>query len=160
MNKKRFVTIILALIMAFGMSTSPIYASDLDNTHIVKREIIYYPDGSSLETVVYQSDLSTYDSNSTRGIKTATYRNGTTIDLWSVTVTGTFTYTGRSSLCTSSSVSATSYTSDWKIIDKSSSYSRNQATGNGTASFYVGSTLITTTTLTVILTCDVDGNLS
>ena len=141
MNKKRFVTIILALIMAFGMCTSPIYASDLDNTHIVKREIIYYPDGSSLETVVYQSDLST-------------------IDLWSVTVTGTFTYTGRSSLCTSSSVSATSYTSDWKIIDKSSSYSRNQATGNGTASFYVGSTLITTTTLTVILTCDVDGNLS
>ena len=159
MSKKRIITVLITLIMAIGMCSTQIYASEVDSQYIIKREIIYYEDGYSLETIIYQSPLNTYSSNTTSGTKRATYKNDN-IELWSVSVHGTFTYSGRSSLCTSASSNAESYAPDWKIIDKNCSYSKNQATGTGTAQLYVGLVPISTNSLSVVLTCDVDGNLS
>lgn len=80
--------------------------------------------------------------------------------LWSVTVSGTFTYTGSSSKCTKASVSTTVYNSDWKITNSTASHSGNSATATATAKKYYLSTIISTKPLSVTLSCDKNGNLS
>ncbi|QNM07238.1 hypothetical protein [Wansuia hejianensis] len=159
MNKKRLFTVLITLIFTLGLFTAPINASPLNEQHIVNREITYYSDGYYLETITYESNISTYGSSSKTGTKTATYYNGST-PLWYVSVTGSFTYSGHSSLCTGASASSGSYSSDWKIIDTTSSYSRNTATGVAIGRLYGAGTPLKTIPLSVILTCDIDGNLT
>lgn len=77
-----------------------------------------------------------------------------------MTVTGKFTYNGKISRCTSSSISATSYDSNWKISSKSSSKTGNTAIGNATAKLYLDGSYISSLTKTVKLTCDKNGKLS
>ena len=48
-------------------------------------------------------------------------------------VTGKFTYNGSTSKCTSASATAASNSSSWKITDKSSSRSGNEAKASATA---------------------------
>ena len=59
--------------------------------------------------------------------------------MWSVSVHGTFTYTGTgsSSKCTTSTVSTTCPGSTWKIISRNDSKSGNKATANATAGHYI-----------------------
>lgn len=159
MNKKRFFAVLMTLILTLGLLTAPINASTLNDQHIVNKEITYFSDGYYLEIITYESNISTYGSSSKTGTKTATYYNETT-PLWYVSVTGTFTYSGHSSLCTGASASSGSYSSDWKIIDTTSSYSRNTATGVAIGRLYGAGTPLKTIPLSAILTCDIDGNLS
>lgn len=159
MNKKRFFAVLMTLILTLGLFTAPINASTLNDQRIVNKEIMYYSDGYYLEIITYESNISTYGSSSKTGTKTATYYNETT-PLWYVSVTGTFTYSGHSSLCTGASASSGSYSSDWKIIDTTSSYSRNTATGVAIGRLYGAGTPLKTIPLSAILTCDIDGNLS
>ena len=159
MNKKRFFAVLMTLILTLGLFTAPINASTLNDQRIVNKEIMYYSDGYYLEIITYESNISTYGSSSKTGTKTATYYNETT-PFWYVSVTGTFTYSGHSSLCTGASASSGSYSSDWKIIDTTSSYSRNTATGVAIGRLYGAGTPLKTIPLSAILTCDIDGNLS
>ena len=85
MNKKRLFTVLITLIFTLGLFTAPINASPLNEQHIVNREITYYSDGYYLETITYESNISTYGSSSKTGTKTATYYNGST-PLWYVSV--------------------------------------------------------------------------
>ena len=80
--------------------------------------------------------------------------------MFSVTVTGTFTYTGSSSTCTKSIASATSKNANWKISSKSASKSGNKATAKATAKRYVDGTAVETQNCTVTLTCSSNGSLS
>lgn len=80
--------------------------------------------------------------------------------MFSVTVTGTFTYTGSSSTCTKSVASAISKNANWKISSKSASKSGNKATAKATAKRYVDGTAVETQNCTVILTCSSNGSLS
>ena len=80
--------------------------------------------------------------------------------MFSVTVTGTFTYTGSSSTCTKSIASATSKNANWKISSKSASKSGNKATAKATAKRYVDGTAVETQNCTVTLTCSLNGSLS
>lgn len=94
------------------------------------------------------------------GKKTASVKNSSGKVLWSVTVTGSFTYTGSKATCTSSSVSAQSNDSRWKISSKSHSKSGNTATATASAKYYLDGTVISTQTKTVKLTCSASGKLS
>ena len=80
--------------------------------------------------------------------------------MFSVTVTGTFTYTGSSSTCTKPVASATSKNANWKISSKSASKSGNKATAKATAKRYVDGTAVETQNCTVTLTCSSNGSLS
>jgi len=75
-------------------------------------------------------------------------------------VTGTFKYTGTSSTCTSATVKATSSVSDWKVISKSASRSKNKATGKATVKHYLEGHLMQTTYPSVTLSCSATDNLS
>ena len=94
---------------------------------------------------------------------TATKRtvySGAVGDLWAVSVTGTFGYTGTSSICMGASVSAESYVPEWSIINKSSSWNGNRAIGSATARMHKGGMSFDPITETVVLSCDKNGNLS
>ena len=128
---KRILFILTALFLFTFVS-----ANTSNAAVIVKQNIEYLPDGSYYETT-------------------------TTTKLWSVTVTGNFSYVkGKSSKCTSSSVSAVSYSASWKISNKSSSKSGNTATASATVLQYSGTRPVNSVTRKVSLTCDVNGILS
>lgn len=94
------------------------------------------------------------------GKKTGSYKNSSGKVLWSVSVTGTFTYNGNTSVCTKASVSTTNNSDNWKLTDASSSKSGNTASATVKAKCYINGDLISSTSKTVKLTCDKNGNLS
>ena len=117
-----------------------------------KKEIIQLDNGYYLETIIA--------ANQKTARKTANYKNAQGTTMFSVTVTGTFTYTGSSSTCTKSIASATSKNANWKISSKSASKSGNKATAKATAKRYVDGTAVETQNCTVTLTCSLNGSLS
>ena len=137
---KRILFILTALFLFTFVS-----ANTSNAAVIVKQNIEYLPDGS-----YYETTITTKEDTSSSGAK-----------LWSVTVTGNFSYVkGKSSKCTSSSVSAVSYSASWKISNKSSSKSGNTATASATVLQYSGTRPVNSVTRKVSLTCDVNGILS
>lgn len=89
--------------------------------------------------------------------KTVKYYNANDEVMWYVKVTGTFTYGNGTSKCTSSSVTAASYASNWKITSKSASKSENTAIAKATAKQYFDGTVIKTINRTVKLSCSPTG---
>ena len=124
-----------------------------------KKEIIQLDNGYYLETIIEETPT-TRASNQKTAKKTGNYKNAQRTTMFSVTVTGTFTYTGSSSTCTKSIASATSKNANWKISSKSASKSGNKATAKATAKRYVDGTAVETQNCTVTLTCSSNGSLS
>lgn len=124
-----------------------------------KKEIIQLDNGYYLETIIEETPT-TRASNQKTAKKTGNYKNAQGTTMFSVTVTGTFTYTGSSSACTKSIASATSKNANWKISSKSASKSGNKATAKATAKRYVDGTAVETQNCTVTLTCSSNGSLS
>ena len=159
---KRILFILTALFLFTFVS-----ANTSNAAVIVKQNIEYLPDGSYYETTITTKEdirflsLGRTASASRSGNKTTTYTSSSGAKLWSVTVTGNFSYVkGKSSKCTSSSVSAVSYSASWKISNKSSSKSGNTATASTTVLQYSGTRPVNSVTRKVSLTCDVNGILS
>ncbi len=71
-------------------------------------------------------------SKSKTATKTTNVKDSSGNVLWSLSITGTFSYNGSSSQCTSCSHNASS-NSEWTIVNSSSSYSGNSATATATA---------------------------
>lgn len=155
---KRLLGIFLVIMMfcsqAVLVSAAP--ADTQDNIISVERQ--YLENGDYIETVLSESPISAYISGTKSGSKTSTYYNGGTA-LWYVKVTGSFAYTGSSVRCTSAYVDAGSYTSFWKITDRSSSRSGNIATARATGTHYYGNAILETINKSVNLSCSVDGSL-
>ena len=148
--KRIIITLIaLSLIVFCPVTTS--------NAAVIRQHSIeYLTDGSYYETTITTNDFHSYSLIRTASLtrsanKTTTYTSSSGAKLWSVTVTGNFSYIkGKSSKCTSSSVSATAY----------SSKSGNTAIATATGTEYLQGKPIISRTKKVSLTCDVNGNLS
>lgn len=149
---KKIITILTILSSILFLSFS---VSALEQ----KREIIQLDNGYYLETIIEETPT-TRASNQKTAKKTGNYKNAQGTTMFSVTVTGTFTYTGSSSTCTKSIASATSKNANWKISSKSASKSGNKATAKATAKRYVDGTAVETQNCTVTLTCSSNGSLS
>lgn len=132
----------------------PTDISALETEQIVSTTIEYLDDGSYLETTITESNTLTRATKT--GSKTTKYYNDAKVAQWYVKVTGTYTYNNSSATCTSSSVTADSYKSIWKIASKSASKNANKATANQ----YYNGTLVNTKTTSVTLTCSATGKLS
>lgn len=121
----------------------------------VTTEVELLPNGDSIET-----ELITYTelggAKATKiGQKTKSYKNSSGTVMWSVTVYGTFSYTGSSATCTSASRSTTCPGSGWTIVSSSASKSGNTATAKATAGYNNSHY-----SLTVSLKCSANGTLS
>lgn len=125
-------------------------------TQITSAEEYYYE-----ETIEILNSSSIMRSTKTiTGKKTASMKNSSGKILWSVSVTGTFTYTGSKATCTSATVDAKSNNSFWKIKSKSSSKTSNKATGKATGQNILDGVVVATHTLSTTLTCSASGKLS
>ena len=157
--KKYFLCpLILTLFCVFSSITITQAATP---NQLIAKEISYLNDGSYFETFIYEnSGVETRANKTKTGTKTTTYNDADGKVLWYVSVTGSFTYTGSSSKCTSASVKAESYNSYWKISNRYSSYSGNKARGKATAKLYYGPLPAATINEEVVLSCDSNGNLS
>ena len=132
------ITALTALIMTFALAV-PVMAYEITGETAESVTVEYLEDGSCYETVITVDD--TADSRAgimsttkTRiGSKKTSYKNKSGDVLWYVKVTGKFTYNDSTSKCTSASATAVSNSSSWKITDKSSSRSGNEAKASATA---------------------------
>ena len=158
---KKCMLLLLSITLAFWQPTTASAAVPTDTTITTIVEI--FEDGSYIETVI-EKKTSSFSARSTTstltGKRTLTYRNSEGSALWSVTVTGTFTYNGSSATCTKSTVSATSYNSNWRISSSSASKSGATAKATASAKRYMDGTYIRTMTQSVSLTCRKNGTLS
>lgn len=112
-----------------------------------------------VETVITEN-VTNYATNTKSGTKTNNYKDGSGNILFSISVSGTFNYTGNSSTCTSSSVKTSVKNSNWKITSESATKSGNRAIANATAKRYYVFIAVETRNETVTLTCDKNGVLS
>ena len=154
---KRLLSVALIMIMVAMCTITSFAIVEKDEI-----EVIYFEDGSYLEIVVVEPDksFSTYATQTKTGDKVLSYKDSNGELKWKVTVTGTFTYTGSSSTCTTSSISYNVYAENWEIIETTASKSSNKAIGNVTAKRYLLGLPVQTVTETITLSCSATGVLS
>lgn len=144
----------LVLLLMISIILVPMhgYAAECD------ADAIYFDDGSRI--VITLQILQPRASGTKTASKTYSYVNGNGVEEWRAVLTGTFSYTGTSAMCTSSSCNVTIYESAWYEISKMAGKSGGTATADLTMGLkYLG---ITTKKVPVkmTLTCDANGNLS
>lgn len=125
-------------------------------TNLVNASEYYYEETIEIIDTIPSSRA----TNTITGRKTKSMKNSAGAVLWYVAVTGTFTYTGSKSQCTSATVTAKSNNKFWKIISKSSSKNANKATATARAQNVLDGTVIATHNLSTTLTCSATGKLS
>lgn len=146
--------ILILMCISFILPFSTTNTSALDYT-----EIEYLENGCYIITTIKEEN--TLRSTKTKtGTKTKNFYNDNNQVMWSVSVRGTFTYTGSSSKCTSSTVSTTCPGSTWKILSRNASKNGNKATATATAGQYIGGQLSYKVSTSVTLTCSASGKLS
>ena len=152
------------LVTIIVMSILPL--SVFAQTDVAPSTIEYLDDGSYFETIIEDIDPIEHNisvlatSKTVTKSKTTHYKNADGDTMWYVKVTGTFTYNGSTSKCTSSSVTAASQNSNWKVSNKSSSYTGSKAKASATGKKYFQGTVIQTINKTVTLTCSPSGTFS
>lgn len=153
--KKLFV-LMLSVSLIFAV-IHPCFAEDRVQDNQV--EYTYFEDGCYIISIISDetTGIERRSTTTTTKSKTSTYYNNSDVALWYVKVTGSFTYGDGSAKCNSSSVTAGSYSSNWKISDKSASKSGASATAKATGKLYDGSIVIQTVPETVTLTCTSQG---
>lgn len=154
MFMKRITVVVLCFILICnlaGITTAS--AAQLDDQIIVSQVVEYINESDYIIETIYEPNIQPY-SNTKTGTKQATYYySGTAI--FSVSVTGTFTYDGTSAQATSATKTIVGHVSDATYISSSAYTSGASAIATGSVS-YKGFTL----QKTVTLTCDKNGNLS
>lgn len=155
---KKIITTIIIVVSIFS-NTNYIFAYEtksIENTFI---EVIF-DDGSYIETTIKQDCLITRTST-TSGNKTSTFKDSNGKVLWSIKVSGYFSYNGSSATCTSSSISTTCSANNWKLSNKKSWKSGSSAYASATAKQYTFLGICTNTVdRTLKLTCSSSGKLS
>lgn len=153
---KRFVSLLICLLLFVNISTFPAAATMVDNQpDMIMVSQTVEPIGNNcfyIETIYVPSVQPL--SNTKTGTKTAVYVTSG-ISIFSVAVTGEFTYDGTKSKATSSLCTVATYVEDATIEGKNAYTSGASAYAFGSVSYH-GATL----QKTVVLTCDKDGKLT
>lgn len=156
-------TIIITLLLGIYLSnTIFVRASTYTDTIHTNSTIEYLDDNSYFKTDTYMdlSDIATYSSSKTRtGSKTKTYYSSDDKKLWSITVTGTFTYNGSSSKCTSCSGTKSTYSDSWKVDITSKSKSGNTSLVKAVGKLYFKNHVVKSISQEVSLKCKPNGTL-
>lgn len=142
--------LITSIFIVFMMITTIIPVNALEEN----KSIDYLSNGDYIETTI-TSNMNTLARSSKSGTKTEKYKNASGEVMWSVSVTGTFSYNGSSCTCTKATSSTTKPSSMWSLSNKKASKSGNKAIASVT-----GHAPGVTVTRTVTLTCSPSGKLS
>lgn len=153
---KRTFALVLSLALLCSLGTVPVAAAELpseDGQVVVSRRVEYLDNGYYIIETVYQSTAQSRGST-TSGSKSAQCYVGST-HIFTVTVSGEFTYNGSTASATSASGSFDAYVSD-ATLTSSNAYTSGASAIAQVSVRYQGVPL----SKTVKLTCDKDGNLS
>lgn len=155
--KKTFILLFSSLfIFASTFSVKASEIQSINSTDIIET----FDDGSYIESFTEENIITSFSrSSSTKSAqRTYTYKSSSGKILWTITVTGTFTYNGSSSSCTKASVSTTCPSSTFKLASKKATKHNSTAT----ASFkqYNDSVYLRTVTHSVSISCDKNGKLN
>lgn len=118
------------------------------------------PSGDECYVIVTTQEYAARSSNTKSGSKTYTGYGSENTAVWKITLSGSFTYNGTTSTCTSSSCSVAIYDSSWRTVSRSSSKSGNTAYGTATLEHIVLGVVVSTSTHDLSLSCDKNGNLT
>ena len=122
------------------------------------KNTIYFEDGSYI-TIALSIDETRASSNKTAK-KTYIYHGNDGDEEWRAVLSGTFIYTGTSSLCTAAGCSVSITDTDWYEISNSATKSGNSALADVTMGRkFIGIT-IDKESISMRLTCDANGNVS
>lgn len=165
---KKIISIVLAIVVLFSFCSISINADTPSinnlNERIISETVEYYADGSSAVITIAEGTAEIGDratAYTKSGSKTYTARNSSGNVLWKFTVHGTFSVNaGVSATCTNTSYSTSNIASGWSLKSGSSYASSNKAIGDGTFEHKVLFIVTETKSCHVVLTCDVNGNLS
>lgn len=153
MNKR-----VISIFFVFLIITS-IVTPNAEAAQTKERQITYLPDGGYIET--YITIIASRASYSVTGKKHRNQYNSDGDLEWSATLSGTFTYDGKTSSCTSSSCSVSiSNTTNWSLVSKSASKSSNTANATITMAIKALGIIVDTPVYNLTLSCDANGNLS
>lgn len=153
---KKVLAVFLSVVMLVAFPVVA-YAGEEDTE--TSTAVEYLEDGSYIVTTV-EEEPNLFRASTKSGTKTAKFYNSDDEIQWSVTLSGTFSYTGSSATCTKASVSYKVYDSDWKVTSATSSKSGRTATGNFTIKMYVTFVPIKTLNRTLTLSCSNSGTIS
>lgn len=147
---KRMLCCLFAAVLIVGICPINAFAKE--------SQTIYFENGdyALIETITYETRV----SGSKKGSKKYTYYNSDSIKQWEAVLTGSFTYTGSSSSCTSSSMDVTIYSSRCYLISKHAGKSENQARGSATVGIKMAGGNVGESSTELVLSCDVNGTLS
>ena len=130
---KKIVSTLLTISFFFLLISMDSYA--VSRSNVEKKTVngqSYYIETTIVERTPLLQMANRGSSKSKTATKTTNVRDNKGNILWSVSITGTFSYNGNSAQCTSCS-HQTSTSSNWTIISSSSSCSGNSATATATA---------------------------
>lgn len=147
--------IVISLFLSSGV-TSLAAEDSIESTTI---ETVYQ-NGDYIEIITKQSPHS-LKSSTTTGSKTKNYKDKNGKIIWSFTVRGTFSYNGKTATCTSSSITAYSNDSNWRLSNKKATKSGSVAIASITAKKYtLLGICISTLNESATLKCSPSGKLS
>lgn len=153
---KKCLSFVIALITVFSLLAIPsAFAQDAPITN--EPQIIQYEDGSYLVISIETSYARVAGVTKT---KYATYHGKDGTSEWKMELTGTFTYNGTTAICTASSCSVSIYDTDWYVISKTASKSKNVAYATAVLGRKVLGVKVDEKTYNLTLTCDANGNFS
>ena len=150
---KRMVSALAALLLLPSLLLNTVTADNLSET-----DTFYFENGSYIRVEIFSTDLR--EAGRKIGHKDYTYYNSDGEEKWRATLTGSFTYTGTSAVCTSSSCSVSISDSDWSVESKAADRSGNAAIAKLMMKWTQLGVIIERTEVNMQLTCDKNGNLS
>lgn len=152
---KQFSKIVILAFLIVALLPVNVFAAT--NTTVADGTI-YLEDGSYI-TVTLSCKDSRATSSKTAS-RTYTYYNSNDVEQWRAVLTGSFTYTGSTSSCTSSSCNVTITNTNWYVVSKTASKSGSSATADLTMGKKLLGITVSKKSISMKLTCDANGNLS
>jgi len=157
---KKFIAIFSAILIitAFPLTAFADVKPVITTTE--NEYIEYYSDGSYTITEFETNTVSPMAATSKVHTKTASHYNSKNEKQWTVKLTGTFKYDGKSAVCTKSSTSYTIYNDHWKVKSAAASKSGRTAKGEFTVKYYVLGVATKTVNKTLTISCSNTGSFS
>ena len=163
MKKLLSILLIVTLLTVTSANASAVVPTDIPQS---QGYIEYINDNLYIETIITDetpanNSVSTFAINNTvTKTKTSYYKDSAGNVLWTVSVTGTFTYNGTTSKCTSCSHKTTSPGNRWSIKSATSYKAANYATASATAIYTTLTGATHEYSRTVTLQCSKNGTIS
>lgn len=151
---KKLISLLSVVLMIAVLCPNTAFA---DEKIVTDQYVEYLDDGSYIVTEITSGSIATLAATTINKSKSSNYYNSDNTKEWTVTVNGTFTYTGSSATCTRATVSYNIYNNSWKVTSAAPSKSGNKATGAFTVKKYALGLPYKTVNRTVTLTCSNTG---